>query len=579
MPPWQRSLLTMPRRLSFADVFAAVFIFGVLYSFVRLGMGAMEPFSELSPPEISLDPAYLPYYAGRSLLRMFIAFGASIVFTLFYAYAAARSAAAERVLMPLLDILQSVPVLGFLSVTITGFMAMFPGRIAGPELASIFAIFTSQVWNITFSLYHSLITIPEELKEASDIYRLNWWQRMRRLELPYSMMALVWNGMMSFGGGWFFLAASEAITVLNKDIRLPGIGSYLALALEQQDVGAIGWAIAAMAVVIFAVDRIVWRPVVAWAQKYRLETKSAGEVPGSVFMTVMQRSALVDWIKARAVGPAAAAFNGAMSSFAAFTEEKLLPSPAVGRLRRAVPWIIGVGIALWLAGVLREAIPFMVHPEPPPWGHLLWLGFLTQLRVMGAVILGALWTVPAGVAIGMSPALSNRLQPVVQLAASFPANMLFPLVTILFLRFNTNFELGAVPLMMLGTQWYILFNVIAGAMAIPTDFVHAGSVFKLKGVSLWRRLILPAIFPHLVTGALTAAGGAWNASIVAEIIVWGDETLAATGLGAYITEATAAGHWPGIIGGTAVMSGYVVLLNRILWRPLYSLAEKKYRMG
>lgn len=567
------------RRLGLADLAVALFLFLTLFAVLRLGSGMVVPFTAQDQPAISLDPALLPYYAGRSLLRMFLAFGASLLFTLIYGYVAAKNRAAERVLVPLLDILQSVPVLGFLSATVVAFMALFPGRLTGVELASIFAIFTGQVWNMTFSFYYSLAHVPRDLQEAARIYRLNWWQRFVKLELPYAMIPLVWNSMMSFGGGWFFVAASEAISVLNQDIRLPGIGTYMTVALERSDLRALLYSILTMVIVIVAVDQLFWRPIVAWAQKYKMELTEAKDQPTSAILTLLRRSLLVVWISRYLFRPIGQGLGRLFSGLASTTERLSGRSAARSRLLSLAGWALLGALLLWVARYAWLGITLAAELGIGRLIEVLWLGLLTMLRVLVATGLGILWTVPVGVAIGLNPRLARIAQPLVQICASFPANMLFPFVTLLFLRWHVNFELGAIPLMMLGTQWYILFNVIAGAMSIPTDMIEVAAVFKLRGIDRWRRLILPGIFPSLITGAITAAGGAWNASIVAEIVFWGDESLTATGLGRFITEATEAGNWPGIIFGIAVMSAFVVLLNRYFWRRLHNLAITKYNIG
>lgn len=576
------SLYTRPamrRRPGLADLVVALFLFAALYSLLHLGAGMNVPLTGTQQPEITLDPRYLPYYAGRSLLRMLLAFGASVAFALAFGYVAAKNRLAEKVLVPLLDILQSVPVLGFLSASVTAFMALFPGRLTGVELASIFAIFTGQAWNMAFSFYHSLTTLPGDLHEAARVYRLNGWQRFVRLEAPYAMIPLVWNGMMSFGGGWFFLAASEAISVLNKDIRLPGIGSYMALALEQKNLTAVIWAILTMATVIVLVDQVLWRPVIAWAQKFKVELTEAAHEPTSAVLTLLRRSVLIHAAVSHLFNPVGERLNRIAGRLAGVSEQASAWIIRPGRPATALRWLATAVVLAWMAQYAWIGARTISQLGLPALAHVVWLGVLTLGRVLAATFLAALWTVPVGVAIGLNPRLSRIAQPLVQIAASFPANMAFPFITVLYLQFGVNFELGAIPLMMLGTQWYILFNVIAGAMAIPTDLQEAGAVFKLRGWTRWRRLILPGIFPSLVTGCITAAGGAWNASIVAEVVSWGDRTLTATGLGAYITQATQAGNWPGIIWGIVVMSFFVVSLNRLFWRRLYILSEDKFHIG
>lgn len=556
-------------------------LFVILFAAMKLGAGMAVPFSEANPPVVDLSPDLLPYYAGRSLLRMFLAFGASLIFTLIYGYTAAKSRMAGRILVPLLDVLQSVPVLGFLSATIAAFMALFPGSLLGVECASIFAIFTGQAWNMTFSFYHSLTTVPKELSEAAGMLRLNAWQRFRRLELPAAAMGLIWNGMMSFGGGWFFLAASEAITVLGQDIHLPGIGSYLAAAADAGDIRAMGYAMAVMAVMIWLTDFLFWRPIIVWGQRFKLELSSAEVQPESVVYDALQASRLVRAIWRWLLAPAGRLLNFLLDRLAVFFS-------CIGRTAALREHQAGAAHAGWLLAALvlvyviwtpaREGAAMLAAMGWQGIGPVLWFGVLTWLRVMAAVALGALWTVPVGVWIGLHPRVASHLQPVVQFASAFPANMLFPFLTLLFVWGHIDFSYGSILLMMLGTQWYILFNVIAGASALPNELLEASSMLKLHGFRRWRTVILPGIFPQLVTGLVTASGGAWNASIVSEFVSWRGEDFAADGLGAYITQSTAAGNWPEIIVGLVVMCAFVVIFNRLVWQRLYQLSVDKYHL-
>lgn len=574
MPVFLRPDLPKQRHPGWIDLLVLLAIVGLFYLLVRLGREMGAPLAAALGPRLSLAPAALPYYALRSLFRMTIALLLSFLFTLVYGYAAAYVPGADRILVPLLDVLQSVPVLGFLSVTLTGFMALFPGRTLGVELASIFAIFTSQVWNMTFSFYYSLRSIPRDLKEASAVYGLNWWRRLTSVELPFATIPLVWNAMMSFGGGWFFLAASEAISVLGQDIRLPGIGSYLATAISEGNTPALLYALLTMAVLIVLVDQVFWRPLVAWSQRFKLEETAGGEVPTSWLLELLRRSILLNWLGESVLRPLETGL------------ERFLAPPyhAPYRPRRrlqAARWLVPVAAGLIFLVLLPYAQAGLLLIASLG-GHELFrvviLGFFTLLRTSAAVLLGALWTVPVGVAIGLNPRLNRVAQPLTQLAASFPANMLFPFFGLLYLRYRLSFELGAVPLMMLGTQWYILFNVIAGASSLPSDLREAAVVLKLSRLDRWRVLILPGILRSLVTGGVTAAGGAWNASIVAEILDLKGQELVASGLGAYITQATRAGNWGQIIWGILVMSLFVVVVNRLFWRRLYRLAEEKYSL-
>jgi NitT/TauT family transport system permease protein len=567
-----------PRRLpsAWADVVILLGTLAFLYVLARVGAGALVSFR---PPEtgpgVSLDPRNLPYYAARSTLRMFVALSWSTVFTLIYGYAAARSRRAERVLIPLLDILQSVPVLGFLSITVTGFIALFSGSLLGLEMASIFAIFTSQAWNMAFSFYQSLKMLPRELDEAVTLYRLPRWQRFVRLEVPASMIGLVWNAMMSFGGGWFFVAASEAISVLNQQYTLPGIGSYVAAAVAARDLRAILLAMAMMAVVIVVVDQFFWRPLVAWANKFKLETRASADVPQSWLLDLL-RSSRVPGLIHRALSPVNEAFNRQITR--RFPVRP--PRPADRPRSRRGDWLYNGLLLIMLAGLIVWAAHFVLAEVGlREVGDALLRGLATFGRVVVLVVVSTLIWTPIGVAIGFNPRLARLAQPVVQFMASFPANFIFPFATVVFIRAGITLNWGGILLMALGTQWYILFNTIAGAMSIPTDLREMTANMGLRGWRLWRHLIIPGIFSAWVTGGITAAGGAWNASIVSEVVAWGSTTLTAYGLGAYVAQATGAGDWPRIVLGVGVMSLYVVGFNRLFWRRLYKLAETRYRLG
>lgn len=568
-------------RLSLLDAVVLIFIFAIFYSVLNLGASMNVPFTLEDQTEIALAPSMLPYYAGRSLLRMFIAFGASLIFTLIYGYIAAKSRTAEKVLIPLLDMLQSIPVLGFLSATITAFIALFPGSLLGVEFASILAIFTGQAWNMTFSFYNSLKTIPKDLREASDVLRMNWWQRFIKLEVPFSMIALVWNSMMSFGGGWFFLAASEAISVLGQDIRLPGVGSYLATAIEAGDMQAIGYSIVTMILIIMLVDQLMWRPLVVWSQKFKMELTESAGAPTSFVYDILYRSSLISVLNRGLLAPFWRVINLLLDRIASLSEkssrdfQSVPQSLYISKLIQCFLVVIVLGL---MRDPVNQAFTLVSSMDSSTLLEITRLGLYTLGRVMIAALLGALWTVPVGVWIGLNPRLAKVLQPMIQIAASFPANMLFPFITILFLKYQVNFEWGSIALMMLGTQWYILFNVIAGTMSIPNDLHEAGAVFKLQGWQKWKSLILPSIFPFLITGIITASGGAWNASIVSEFVSWHDEHLVATGLGSYISKVTEQGDWGGIIWGITVMCLFVILINQFLWRRLYQLAEAKYHL-
>ncbi|MFD9884761.1 ABC transporter permease [Streptomyces alboflavus] len=561
-------------RMSWVDVVVAAAVLVLLYLVLRVGQGTTVRFSTDQSVVVDTDPARLPYDAARSLLRMFVALAASVAFTFAYAYAAAKSRRLERILIPALDILQSVPVLGFLTVAVTGFIALFPGSLLGLECASIFAIFTSQAWNMTFAFYHSLTSLPRELDELSRSFRFTKWMRFWKVEVPAGTIGLVWNGMMSFGGGWFFLVASEAISVNNKDYALPGVGSYAGAAVADGDLGKVGWAVLTMAVMVIGVNFLFWRPLTAWAERFKNEQSEADEVQRSVVLTFLRRSNWPRLIGAslrpvgRALGRAARVFG---------TDDRpLTVDPARRRTGDLAFGIVAGGLIAWglvdLGRYLDDRTGLGVFGEP------LLLGLVTFARVVVLVAVATVVWVPIGVRIGFSPRLTRIAQPIVQVLASFPANFLFPLAVWFFLKTGLSIDVGGILLMALGAQWYILFNAIAGAMSIPTDLREAMDDLGVTGRQRWRRLILPGVFPSYVTGGITASGGAWNASIVSEVVTFGGTTLTATGLGAYIAEATADGDFPRLIAGVAVMSLYVVGLNRLLWRRLYRLADTRYAL-
>jgi NitT/TauT family transport system permease protein len=556
------------------DLVVGAGIFGILFGVVRLAGSMTSAFPAHSVNTLSTSPGHLPYYAARSLLRMFIALALSTVFTLVYATAAARSRRAAKVLIPLLDVLQSVPILGFLTFTVTFFVNLFHGSLLGLECASIFAIFTSQAWNMTFSFYHSLVTQPRDLDEAARMFRLTKWQRYWKLDVPGSMIGLVWNGMMSFGGGWFFLAASEAITVLQNRYTLPGIGSYVAQAARDGSISHILVAIVVMVIMVVGVNFVFWRPLTAWSEKFRVEESDAVEKPRSLVLDLLRRSR-VPGILGSAVRPVGRLLDRVTRPFG--TAE--FPLRVDDRRRRtgdAVFAVVVTGVVAW--GVFLAGSYIARHVGFGEFPLAFRLGAVTLGRVIVLVVVSTLIWVPVGVRIGMSPRLARFAQPVVQILASFPANFLFPLAAAIFVATGLSLNLGGIVLMALGAQWYILFNVIAGASAIPSDLRDAMADFGVKRSLLWKRLILPSVFGSYVTGGITAAGGAWNASIVAEILDYGKHHLTATGLGAYIATASSAGRVDKVLVGVIVMSFYVVIVNRLLWRRLYHVAETRYAL-
>jgi len=545
---------------------------------VLLGAGArhmIAPLSAGGQPEISLSPTVLPGYALRTTMRMFAALVASLIFTLTYATLAAKSRRAEMVLIPLLDVLQSVPVLGYLSFTVVFFLSLFPGNVLGPELAAIFAIFTSQAWNMAFSFFQALRTIPQDLDETSRSFRFSGWQRFWRLEVPFAMPGLIWNTMMSMSGGWFFVVASEAISVGALHISLPGIGSYVARAIQERDLHAIGWAIAAMTATILIYDQLLFRPLVAWADKFRYEQTAAQIVPRSWILDLFQRSILARLL-GRPIGVVSHAIVRARldlpSPFHRSCGVPFLSSRAVD-----VAWyaLILFGVAYLAWTLLQYAGAALSWQDV---SNAVGNGGLTLLRVVVLIAIATVVWVPIGVAVGLRPSLAEKVQPLAQFLAAFPANLLFPIAVYLIVQFDLSPVIWLSPLMILGTQWYILFNVIAGATAFPSDFREAAASFRIPGWHWWRDVMLPGIFPYYVTGAITASGGAWNASIVSEAVSWGATKLSGGGLGAYIAQMTEAGDYPRIALGIAVMSILVVSMNRLLWRPLYAFAERRTRL-
>jgi NitT/TauT family transport system permease protein len=562
--------LTKPNR---ADGIAFVILAALALLVFRGAEGAVEPLTKLHLEPVTLDLLYLPYYALRTVIRMFAALAASMVFTLVVATLAARSRRAGQIIVPALDILQSVPILGFLTFTVTFFMGLFPGNILGVECAAVFAIFTSQAWNMAFSFYQSLRSIPTDLEEVSQGFGLSPIRRFLRLDLPFATPPLVWNAMMSMSGGWFFVVASEAITVGNTTVTLPGIGSWLALAIERQDFRAIAEAVAMMAVVILLYDQLFFRPIVAWADRFRFEQTASNDRPGSWAYDLLRRTRLLPVLFAPISGIGRLLLALDPGRIGVRHARATQPNPLVERLWQLVV-LLAVGTAFWWSA--RYVLATLGVGDI---GEAFGLACLTMLRVIILIALASVVWVPIGVWIGLNPVWAERLQPVAQFLAAFPANVLFPLAVIVIVRWNLSPDIWLSPLMILGTQWYILFNVIAGASAIPNDLREVAGMFGVRGWQWWRQVALPGIFPFYVTGALTASGGSWNASIVAEAVSWGDQRLEAHGLGAYIAKATVAGDYPRVALGIAVMSLFVLSFNRLVWRPMYAFAERRLRLA
>jgi NitT/TauT family transport system permease protein len=555
------------------DAAAILCVFAALIAVGHIARGTLVRFGAPEAMAITLDPTYLPAYAVRTTLRMFAALLASLLFTFTYATAAAKSRRASLILIPILDILQSVPILGFLTFTVVFFMNLFPGRVLGLELAAIFAIFTSQAWNMAFSLYQSLKTVPADLEEAAVSFQLSAWQRFWRLEVPFAVPGLVWNTMMSMSGGWFFVVASEAVSVGDNTWKLPGIGSYVALALEQRDIRAVFYAIATMLVVILAYDQLLFRPLVAWSAKFRFETTASATASDPWLLRLLRRTRLLSRI-GDALGNVVGMIFGLRLS--------ILPPRRVAPARpsRLVDALWLVVLAAVLAWALWKIVAFV--SAELSWTDLrqvLVLGLFTLSRVVVLMALASLIWVPIGVWLGLRPVWARRAQPLAQFLAAFPANLLFPPVVLFIVYYHLSPDIWLSPLMILGTQWYILFNVIAGAAAFPGDLREAAANFRVNGSLWWRKVIIPGILPYFVTGAITASGGSWNAAIVAEVASWGNTKLTAHGLGAYIAAATDKGDMARVVLGVVVMSGFVVLFNRLLWRPLYAYAERRLTLG
>lgn len=558
------------RLFTWGDVAALIVIAVFLYLGIRLAFNAPEV---VAGPEISLAPRALPWYATLSLGRMTAAYALSMLFTLVYGRAAAYNRRAEQLLMPLLDVLQSVPILSFLPVVLLSLSAILPQNIAA-ELASIVLIFTSQAWNLTFAWYQSLTTIPKELREASAIFRLNTWMRFVKLELPFSAISLVWNSMMSWAGGWFFLMAAEIFTVGSRDFRLPGLGAYLSEAANQSNYIAIAWGLGALILLVVLLDQLVWRPLIAWSDRFKIEMVENDEPPTSWFYDLISSARIFKWLGRRIITPLFETIDLAMV-------RRFSPREDVNKGKTGGRWIgiaIGVVIVALIAYGLYRAGLMLLAVSTYLWAQIGVSVVFTLLRVTFAMLIALAWTIPLGVAIGTNRRLSAVLQPIVQVAASVPATALFPVILLLVLNLPGGLNLAAVLLMLMGTQWYLLFNIIAGASAIPQDLKYTTQLLKLNRRQRWRTLILPAIFPYLITGAITASGGAWNASIVAEYQTFGGRTLSVTGIGSMIAQATATGNYPLLLAATLTMVLTVILINRLLWRRLYLLAEDKFRM-
>jgi NitT/TauT family transport system permease protein len=557
------------------DIAVFLFIFAAIYGVYAIGR------SWIGPPqpqaEISQSPRILPLYAFYSLVRISLAYGLSLVFALGYGYLAASSRRAEIILVPLLDILQSIPVLSFLPGVMLAMVALFPHSQFGAELGSILLIFTGQVWNIAFSFYSSLKTIPRDLREAAIIYRFSKWQRFVELDLPFSTIGLVWNSMMSVAGGWFFLMACEMFVLGNRDFRLPGLGSFLQTAASAGNARAILWGLATMITLIILLDQLVWRPIIHWADKFKFEQVESSSATQSTLISLIGRAYIVLQIYRYVLRPA---MNWLTVTFTlgARRAAQTFSAPTKPQHRRWLGYLLAAAVLVGLGFAVYHAVLELADLHREDYAELLRSATLTFLRVNAALILGALWTVPVGVAIGFHPRFARIAQPLAQMAASIPATALFPVILLFLIHLRGGVEIAAMALMLLGTQWYILFNVIAGAMAIPTDLKEAASVFGFNSWDRWRYLILPGIFPYLITGMVTASGGAWNASIVAEYFHFQNHIISAPGLGSTISSASDAGRFDILLAATLIMATVVVLINRLLWRRLYRLASTRFKL-
>jgi NitT/TauT family transport system permease protein len=567
---WSTASRGAPSRF---DLIALILVIGLLAFLAATSKGVLAPITSLDSSPVSLNPWMLPGYVARTTLRMLAGLSLSLLFTFTYATWAAKSPRAGRILIPVLDVLQSVPILGFISVTVVFFMSLAPGRVLGAEFAAVFAIFTSQAWNMAFSFYQSIRTVPTELIEASRSFRLSGWSRFWRLEVPFGMPPLVWNMMMSMSGGWFFVVASEAISVGPTTVTLPGIGAYIDLAIRQKDLHAVGYAIIAMLAVILVYDQLLFRPLVAWSDRFRFESEPGAPAPNSWVLDALAGSRIIARALrrmrgfGRMIGAAVRVRPGAISTDTAVNAKNL------DRIATGVVALL-LGLAGWQA--VRFLAPELgLHDIAKTLG----LGAITALRVFVLIAIASCIWVPVGIYVGLRPKVAQVVQPIAQFLAAFPANLLFPVAVAAIVKFHLSANIWLSPLMILGTQWYILFNVIAGASAMPGEMRHVSNNFHVNGWLWWRKIGLPAVMPFYVTGAITASGGSWNAAIVAEAASWGDEHLSATGLGSYIATATTEGDFHRIVLGVVTMSLYVLLINRLLWRPLYYYAERKFRLS
>lgn len=563
------SIPPFPSKFKWIDLLIFFFILSVLSLVVYVASGWR---AEMQPSvEIHLGLKYLPVYSANSIVRIGSAYLLSLIFSIWYGYVANRSKTHEKVMIPLLDVLQSIPVLSFLPGVVLAMITLFPDRRLGVELASILLIFTGQVWNMAFSYYNSINTIPRELIEVTKVFNLNRFIKFLKLDIPFSTIGLIWNSMMSVAGGWFFLMACEMFVLKDRDFRLPGIGSYIQTAANQGDMDHVVYGIATMILLIIIIDILIWRPLVAWSQKFRMETIQSEVERESIALDLLRKSILIE--KINSLGASLLKKIEAL-----YSEIALYPKDRLITLRKIITYILSLFSLLFLSWSLLKAILLFLNLSGETYLTILRASIYSLIRTSLAITLAAVWTVPLGVYIGMNPKASRILQPVVQVMASVPATAIFPVILLFLLKFGGGISIGSIFLMLLGTQWYILFNVIAGASALPHDLREIAQVYGLKGLRKWRTLIIPGIFPYLVTGFITATGGAWNATIVSEYVTFAGDTLKTTGLGSLISESTETGNFGLLLLSTVVMALIVVSINRLLWKRLFALAREKYRL-
>lgn len=557
-------------RFRLIDIVILLSVMGVLTLIIYIASGWRY---EIQPEtEISLEISQLPVYAANSIIRIFLAYILSLSFSIWYGYTANRSKLSEKIMIPVLDVLQSIPVLSFLPGVVLAMIVIFRDRRLGIELASILLIFTGQVWNMAFSYYVSLKTIPRELSEVTKIFRHTRFIKFLKLDLPFSAIGLVWNSMMSVSGGWFFLMACEMFVLKDKDFRLPGLGSYIQTAANRGDMTHVFYGIGTMIIIIVALDIFFWRPLIAWSQKFRFDSVQTEEERESFVLDFLRKSLVIKSLKER---------TGRIIRWLEIRIQRLEASPErrlLRRLKQLLMVTVSISAILLLLWSITKALIIFSGLPVEAYFSVFVSSLYSILRTSTAIIIASLWTIPVGVYVGMNPRASRILQPLIQIVSSVPATAVFPVILVILIRLGGGLTIGSIFLMLLGTQWYILFNVIAGASAIPQELKDVIRLFGIKGWRKWKTLILPGIFPYLVTGMITATGGAWNATIVSEYVTFGDETIKTPGLGSLISESTASGNFPLLLLSTVSMALIVVSINRLLWKRLFARAEEKYRL-